>query len=87
MKKAPLHSCQKSGVVYQGGSAVSSPPAALGTGSKTARGRPRSNIPVGEIKKLSEQGFGAKAISGQLKAKGYSVSFRTLHRILTGERQ
>lgn len=53
----------------------------------TADGRPKSALPAEEIEQLGKRSLGAKAIAGQLKAEGYSVSFRTVHRILTGERQ
>ena len=78
-----IPSCQKSSLC----DSSSSPSRAFSAQPKTLKGRPKLDVPVAEIRKLGEQGFGAKAIAGQLKAEGYSVSFRTVHRILTGERQ
>ena len=86
-KSAPVSSCQKYGKVSKYLSDGLSPSTALSAQPKALRGRPKLELPVEEIKRLGKQDLGAKAIAGQLKAKGYSVSFRTVHRILTGERQ
>lgn len=56
-----------------------------------ARGRSTSYkkrpLPDDEIKQLNQQGMGAKAITGKLKReKGIIVSYKTIQRILSGER-
>lgn len=86
-KSDPFPSCQKSEGVSQPLLDDLSPFMALSKKPKTPRGRPRSDAPVAEIKRLDKRGLRAKAIASQLRAKGYSISFRTVHRILTGERQ
>lgn len=83
-KNGPIPSCQKSDEYLETLEGDGSLEIAL---SKTLRGRPKLDVPVAEIKRLGEQRLGSKAIAGQLKAEGYSVSFRTVARVLSGERQ
>lgn len=57
-----------------------------------ARGRPTSYkkrpVPNDQIKQLSEQGMGARAIASKLKReKDIVVSYKTIQRILSGERK
>jgi hypothetical protein len=86
-KSDPFPSCQKSEGVSRYPSDGLSPFIALSERPKKLRGRPKSDVSADEIQKLRSRGLGAKAIASQLRAKGYSISFRTVHRILTGERQ
>lgn len=83
----PFPSCQKCDKVSRYLSVGLSPSTALSARPKAQRGRPKLALPVEKIKRRGKRGLGAKAIARQLKAEGYSVSFRTVHRILTGERQ
>jgi transposase len=55
------------------------------------RGRPKTykkrELPIELIKQLHSQGSGSKAISSTLKAEqGIKVSYKTIQRILSGER-
>jgi intein-encoded DNA endonuclease-like protein len=53
-------------------------------GSPMARGRPKLDISPGEIKKLSQKGYGAKSIARQLSEKyGVPVSYQTVLRRLS----
>lgn len=54
------------------------------------RGRPKSyekcSLPNKRIKQLHNKGMGSKAIASKLRTEGVDVSYRTIHRILSGER-
>ena len=86
-KFGPVPSCQKCNKVSRYLSDGLWPPTPLSVQPKAQRGRPKLALPVEKIKRLGKRGLGAKAIATQLKAEGYLVSFRTVHRVLTGERQ
>jgi len=62
-----------------------------GTGRKatgTKRGPKRRQLPEDLIKQWSSEGMGSKAITSQLKAElGITVSYKTIQRILSGERK
>ena len=56
------------------------------------RGRPKvykkRSLPEDKIKHLHQQGMGAKAIASQLKREcGIIVSYKTIQRVLSGERK
>lgn len=52
------------------------------------RGPKHKALPVGVIRKLAGQGMGSKKIAARLKDEyGIKVSFRTVARVLSGERQ
>jgi hypothetical protein len=86
-KSDPFPSCQKSERVSRYPSDVLSPFMALSERPKKLKGRPKIEAPVAKIKRLGKRGLGAKAIASRLKTEGYSISFRTVYRILMGERQ
>lgn len=44
-------------------------------------------LPEQQIHELAGQGLGAKAIAGRLALEGTTVSYRTVHRIMRGERR
>ena len=54
------------------------------------RGRPKTykkrSLPNEKIMQLNKQGLGSKAIASKLQKQGIDVSFRTIARILAGER-
>ena len=56
------------------------------------RGRPKTYkkrwLPNDKIKQLHKDGVGAKAITTQLKReKGIDISYKTIQRVLSGERK
>lgn len=55
------------------------------------RGRPttykKRELPEELISQLSREGVGAKVIASKLNKQGIDVSYRTIHRILSGERK
>ena len=50
-------------------------------------GRPKRDVPVGLIRKLSNQRMGVRAIVRELKAQGQTISAMTVSRVLSGERR
>jgi len=44
-------------------------------------------LPVEEIARLHDEGFGSKVIASRLQTEGIEVSYRTVLRILNGERE
>lgn len=54
------------------------------------RGRPttykKQKLPEELIKQLGREGMGSKVIASKLKKQGIDVSYRTVHRVLSGER-
>lgn len=48
------------------------------------RGPKFQTLPDGFIRELASEGLGAKAITTQLKDRGYSVSYKTIQRRLAG---
>ena len=46
----------------------------------------RDDIPVDRVHELAAQGKGPKAIAGELKGEGVTVSYKTIQRILDGQR-
>ncbi len=85
---AAIPSCQKSEEVsgYSFGE-LSASMVVSGHQPKRLRGRPKSDAPIAEIKKLGKRGLRAKAIASRLKAEGRLISYRSVHRILVGERK
>lgn len=51
------------------------------------RGPKPRKLPEWVIAKLARRGLGAKAIAAELKKRGVSIGWRTISRILSGERQ
>jgi hypothetical protein len=51
------------------------------------RGPKQKNLPVGEIKRWAKKGLGSKRISAKLKEQGVEVSYKTIQRILNGQRK
>lgn len=52
------------------------------------RGPKHRRLPEDLIRQLADQGMGSKAIAGWLKAeRGVTVSYKTIQRILSGERK
>ena len=52
------------------------------------RGRKRQRLPRGIILELHKDGLGSKAIATQLKTKqGIVISYKTIQRVLSGERR
>jgi hypothetical protein len=50
------------------------------------RGPKRKVLPEDLVKRLASQGQGSKAIAAQLKKQGLEVSYKTIQRILSGQR-
>ncbi len=50
--------------------------------AKESRGRKHIALPLGEIKKLASQGYGAKAIASRLRDDNHQVSYKTIQRLL-----
>lgn len=50
------------------------------------RGPKHRELPVEQIIKLAKQGIGSRAIATRLAKQGISVSYKTIQRIITGER-
>lgn len=46
----------------------------------------KRELPIAEIQKANEQGLGSKAIATRLKGQGIKVSYKTVQRVLSGER-
>ena len=53
----------------------------------TKRGRKKLTLPVETILELSKQGLGSKAIATSLRKQGITVSYKTIQRVLSGERK
>jgi len=51
-----------------------------------SRGRPRKDIPFGLIHKLAKEGLSLREIAKELKGQEIEVSYRTISRVLSGER-
>jgi hypothetical protein len=51
------------------------------------RGPKQKNLPVGEIKRWEKEGLGSKRIAARLKGQGVEVSYKTIQRILNGQRK
>jgi hypothetical protein len=49
-------------------------------------GRPKKNIPVKLIRKLSKEGMSIAEVVRELKTRGQSLSAMTVQRVLSGER-
>ncbi len=58
----------------------------VATRASPKRGRKQKSLPLERIAMLAGQGIGSKGIATMLKAEGVSVGFRTIARILSGER-
>jgi hypothetical protein len=58
-----------------------------GTTVNKKRGRKKKKLPEQDIRQLSSQGYGSKAISTKLKRKGVIVSYKTIQRMLSGQRK
>ncbi len=50
------------------------------------RGRKHRELPVDLIEKWQSEGLGSKAIASRLKGEGVVVSYKTIQRLLKGER-
>lgn len=50
------------------------------------KGRKKPVLPVSDIRQLSFEGMGAKAIAPQLRKRNAKVSHKTAQRVLSGER-
>jgi hypothetical protein len=83
---APIPSCQKPEGVSQHRFRDLSPSLTASEHRRKPKGRPRIDVPMARIRRLGRQGLRAKAIASRLKAEGRSISYRTVHRILSGER-
>lgn len=65
---------------------ISSPTVASGATKK--RRRKYKQLPEGFIKQLATEGLGSKAITTRLrKERGVTVSYKTIQRVLSGERK
>lgn len=59
----------------------------LGRPKTNIGGRPKKDVPVELIHKLSEEGLSIGRIVKELKRQGQSISAMTISRVLTGERR
>ena len=50
-------------------------------------GRPKKDVPVRLIRRLSKQGMGIRDIVKKLKAQGQTTSAMTVSRVLSGKRE
>jgi len=46
----------------------------------------KRELPIAQIEEYNKQGMGAKAIATRLKGQGIQVSYKTIQRVLSGER-
>jgi hypothetical protein len=53
---------------------------------KKRRGPKQKKLPVGMIKRWEKKGLGSKRIAARLKEQGVEVSYKTIQRILNGQR-
>lgn len=51
------------------------------------RGRPKADLPMKELRALVAKGMGARAVTSELKARGYGVSLRTITRAVSNTTQ
>jgi len=65
---------------------VHNSPAAWPTKPSGKRGPKHRDLPENLIKRLADQGKGPKAIANVLKSEGIAVSYKTIQRILKGQR-
>ncbi len=67
---------------------MSTPEAPQPSAVKKRRGPKQKDLPVEEIKRLEEEeGLGSKRIEALLKEQGIDVSYKTIQRILKGQRK
>ena len=60
----------------------------VASGATKKRGRKFKHLPEDFIKQLADKGMGSKAIATQLKREhGIDVSYKTIQRVLSGERK
>ena len=63
---------------------IINPPDAIRTSTK--RGPKHKHLPEDLIRRLSGEGIGSKAIVARLRTKGLKVSYKTIQRLLSGQR-
>ena len=52
----------------------------------TKRGRKQKALPIQQVKQWASQGLGSKAIATRLRKSGVVVSYKTVQRVLSGQR-